>query len=346
MAEEHEHKEETHEHKEEHKLELPKRRKRKSFWTIASLVLLVLLIISIFTGGFASIFKGGQLSGQQAADKTINYVNNVILQGKLNATVGTVTAVGNLYNVKLNIQNQVVDSYVTNDGRWLFPQGIDMNKEATPTPSAQPTQTSCADQKKVDKPEFDIYYMAFCPYGIQAMTGLYPVAKLFGDKVDIQPHYVIYEQYQGGGADYCMNNGTLCSMHGINELQEDIRQACIFKNQKDKFWDYTNCVMTTCKVTDVSTCWETCADKFSVDKTKVNDCYTNEGTTLMEAEKQLNVKNGVEGSPTMFLNGVEYTGGRAPADFQTGICCGFTTNPAECNQNLTASAATTTGSCG
>ncbi len=345
MAEEHEHKENI-EHKTEQKLELPKRRRRNSFWIIASGVLFALLIISMFTRGFTSLGGGSigaPIGEQQAGDKAIKYINDVLLQGQMTATLGEIKDNGDLYNVKLTIGAQKFDAYVTKDGRLLFPQGIDLNKKvATP----EETQAkACEDMTKQDKPTVEVYYMAYCPYGIQAMEGMAPVAKLFADKVDIQPHYVVYEEYQGGSADYCINNGTLCSMHGVEELNEDIRQACVYKYQKDKFWDYINCAMTDCSVSNIKTCWETCADKTKVDKAKVNECFTNEGVALMEAEKKLNEEKGVEGSPTIFVNSEPYEGGRAPDQYKENICCGFKTKPTECSQNLSTTGSTTTGSC-
>lgn len=262
----------------------------------------------------------------------------------MNGTVSDVKDVGDLYNAKLTISGQVFDSYITKDGRLLFPQAIDLNKAAT-TPTTQPTAATCDTTPKTDKPTVQVFYMAFCPYGIQAIEGMAPVAKLLGDKVDIQPHYVIYPNYQGGSADYCMDNGNICSMHGIQELHEDIRQVCVYRDQKDKFWDYTTCVMTDCSVSNVDTCWTTCATKTGIDQTKINDCFTKDGIALMTAEKQLNTDKGVEGSPTIFINGADYSGGRAPDDFKTGVCCGFNTKPSECSQTLTTGAATATGSC-
>jgi len=346
MAEEQEHKE-HHEHKEEHRLEIPKRRRRNSFWMAATAILFALLIISMFTSGFTSLFKS-QMSGQQAGEKAINYVNNVLLQGQMNATLGEIKDVGDLYNVKLNLGGQIFDSYITKDARLLFPQAVELDVKpnaSTTTPQETTTATSCEDMTKADKPTVEVYYMAYCPYGVQAIKGMYPVAKLFGEKVDIQPHFVIYENYNGGGADYCLDGGKLCSMHGIEELNEDIRQACIYKNQKDKFWDYTNCAMTDCSLSNIKTCWETCADKNNVDKAKVKECAEKEGIALMTAEKALNAQKQVQGSPTIFVNGQPYEGGRAPDQFKTNICCGFNTKPAECGQALSTAGSTAAGNC-
>jgi len=187
--------------------------------------------------------------------------------------------------------------------------------------------------------------MSFCPYGIQAMKAVGPVANLLGDKAEIEPHFVIYENYAGGGPNYCVENGQLCSMHGIKELNEDIRQACIWKYENDKFWDYTMCVMNDCSLNNIDTCWETCADKAGVDKSRIKECQTDEGVDLMAAEKNLNKKYSVSGSPTMFLNEKPYSGRRTSEDIKNYICCSFKDKPEECNTSLSSSAATTSGGC-
>jgi hypothetical protein len=75
-----------------------------------------------------------------------------------------------------------------------------------------------------NKPQIDFFIMSYCPYGNQAEIAIEPVFQLLGDKVDFNPHYVVYANYGGGGTDYCMDNGNYCSMHGIQELHQDIRK--------------------------------------------------------------------------------------------------------------------------
>lgn len=347
MSEEHEHKPE-HEHKSETKHEISSKKKKNMFWTITSGILFALLILSVFTNGFTTLSgkvgSGNDVGSKEASDKTIKYVNEALLQGRMTATVSSIKDVGNLYNVKLNIGGQPVDSYITKDARLFFPQAFDLTKDVASAPAQ--AATSCEDMTKLDKPKVDVFYMSYCPYGVQAMKGMYPVAKLFGDKVDITPHFVVYGDYRGGSAEYCLDNGKLCSMHGVEELNEDIRQACIYKYQKPKFWEYVNCAMTDCSLSNIKTCWETCADKTGVDKKKVNECYDSEGIKLMEAEKKLNTEKDVSGSPTIFVNDEPYEGGRAPDQFKTNICCGFNNEPTECAQSLSTTGATTAGNCG
>jgi len=201
----------------------------------------------------------------------------------------------------------------------------------------------CKGIEKVEKPNFKIFYMSFCPFGIQAMKAIAPVANLFKNKVEIEPHFVIYENYLGGGPEYCIENGQLCSMHGINELNEDIRQACVWKYEKEKFWNYTMCVMNKCSLTNVETCWESCAEKVGVDIDRIKDCQSNEGASLMSAEKELNERYNVRGSPTMFLNDKLYQGRRTPEDIKNYICCAFMDRPGECNISLGISSSTVSG---
>ena len=203
----------------------------------------------------------------------------------------------------------------------------------------------CERIPKRDKPNFKIFYMSYCPFGIQTMKGFSEVAKLFGDKIEFEPHFVIYENYRGGGADYCIANGSICSMHGIEELNEDIRQACVWKYEKDKFWDYTMCVMNECSLSNIETCWRRCADKVNLNRDKIINCFKDEGATLMEKEKELNREYGVSGSPTMFINDERYRWERTPETFKQYVCCGFNSPPEECKESLSTISTAPAGTC-
>jgi hypothetical protein len=63
----------------------------------------------------------------------------------------------------------------------------------------------------------------------------------------------------------------------------------------------------------------------------------------LAAERELNVQLGVTGSPTVFINGASYDGGRAPEDFKTAICGAFSTAPSECSQSLGTAASSASG---
>lgn len=329
--------------------EEPKKRKirkiRRHGWKLATVVLFALLLIAMFTGGFKDFFKS-QEGSQKVAEEAVEFINTNILQGRDEAVLKDVSELDCLYKLDIEVAGQEFESYMTKDSKYLFPQGIDLTEEreevTTPTGAAT---TDCDDMPKVEKPKIEVYYMSYCPFGIQAIRGVAPAMELFGSAVEFEPHYVIYENYRGGGPDYCIDDGKLCSMHGIAELNEDIRQACTWKYEKDKFWDYTLCTMNDCSLSNIETCWKTCADKYKVNKEKIETCLKEEAITLMTKEKELNDKLGVRGSPTLFINGESYTGGRSAEDFKQGICCGFNEEPEECRTTLGTTTQKATGSC-
>ncbi len=322
--------------------------KKSSLFLTTTLILLVLLMISILTQGF-----GLTTCATASSDNTLLYLYP---QGCKTCDISNFDDILN----KISSESASYEANFVRSPLVLFPKenqiflvdASDKSSLAKDLCSLTADEDLCSLSKqllcegvaKTDKPNVKLFYMSYCPFGQQAFKSLAQVAALFGDKVDIEPHFVIYENYQGGSSDYCLDNGKICSMHGIKELNEDIREACVYKYDQDKFWNYAVCVMNSCSLQEVDSCWETCADKYSIDKNKIKSCFEEEGITLMRAEKQLDQKYGATGSPTIILNEESYTGGRSPEDFKQAICCGFNTPPEECAEELSQTASAS-GSC-
>jgi hypothetical protein len=223
-------------------------------------------------------------------------------------------------------------------------------QKLTPPADSQQQQPAATDIPKAAKTNVKFFTMAYCPYGNQAESGLIPVYNLLKDKVDWEPHYVIYANYGGGGPDYCMNNGSYCSMHGIQELHEDIRELCIWKYEThDKFFNFLADVNSACTAQNVDTCWEAVAKKYSINTDKIKQCQADEGVALVKAEYELDQEFGVQGSPSVFINDAQYQGGRTPDNYKTSICAGFNSPPSECSQTLSGGGTasnTAAGGCG
>ncbi len=334
------------------KEEFKPKNKKFSAWKIATIVLAVLLVASIFTSGFKSMngtgaAVAGSMSSDKVADKAVKFINENLLRPGMNASVTSTEAVSGLYLVKLDISGTPIDSYVTKDGKYLFPQAIDLDIELPEVTTPDEVATTATETPKTDKPKVEMYVMSFCPYGQQAETGLIDAVKLLNNNINFEPHFVIYGNYQGGSADYCIENGKYCSMHGIQELNEDVRQLCVWKYNNDKFWDYVMAINKACKSNDVDKCWENIAKGQDIDVEKIKSCQKDEAVTLLGNEVKLNTANKVSGSPTIIINGVKYSGGRSPENFKTGICGAFKTGPSECSTVLsTAGASNTAAGCG
>ncbi|MBN3037657.1 MAG: thioredoxin domain-containing protein [Candidatus Diapherotrites archaeon] len=239
---------------------------------------------------------------------------------------------------------QSFEVYMTRNGEIAFMQMVNLTEAIDFFESSGAASTFAPP--KQEKPLVQFFVMSFCPYGKQAEQGLSPVQDALGDKVMWEPHYVIYSHYADESEDYCIENGEYCSMHGIRELREDIRQLCVLKHYgTEKFWDYVDAVNAQCTISNIETCWKEAAKKAGVSEDSVTQCLDTEGTALIKAEYEKNQEFGVSGSPAVFINGEQYSGGRAPNDYKNAICPAFTAQPSECSQELSTSSSGSAGEC-
>lgn len=193
---------------------------------------------------------------------------------------------------------------------------------------AQAEQDKLAGIPKTAKPVVDMFVMSHCPFGTQIEKGMLPVSELLGDKAEINVRFVYY------------------AMHGQKELDEQLNQYCIQKEQNEKFNDYLTCFLEAGE-------GASCLDKTSIDKDMMNTCVEstdaefkvtekfNDKSTwlsgrypLFDVEKELNTKYSVGGSPTLIINGQEARAGRDSASLLKAVCAAFENAPEECNTEL------------
>jgi len=296
-------------------------------WTISTLILLVILAIFLaypqITGRVVTT-NGATLSGEEVANKSVDYINKYLLSGQATATYTSVEEKNGLYNIKLSIAGREYDSYATKDGLLLFPSVVDM----TEIPETTTTEPTTFEPEKTDKPVAQLFVMSFCPYGIQAENAMKPVVDLLGSKASIEPHFIV-----------SVSGDTVNSLHGEYEATEDMRQACIWKNyDQATFWTYVDYLNKNCNKGNLDTCWKDAANSAKVDVAKIEDCVETEGLTLMKAEAALATQNSVTGSPTLIINGARYNGARTAEAYKQAICSAFLTLPSECSKTLEASA--------
>ena len=307
------------------------------------------ILIGVFIFGIAfylgSIFRSSKSQNQktvsldEASNRAIDYINRYLLKENYKASLidKVLDDKSGLYKIKFRVKNQEVDAYLTRNGKYLLFDGVDI--------TMSPQERALSNIPKKDSSEALLFVMSYCPFGNQAEETVYPVVKLLGEKAKIEPHYVIYQNYMNGSSDYCLENGKYCSMHGIKELNQDLREMCIFKYQKDKFWDYLMEVNKECNLKNIDVCWQEVAKKHQIDIEKIKECQKNEATSLLEKEVSLNKKYQVTGSPTLIINGALYQGERKPESYKQAICAGFSKPPKECQQKLATSVNSSSGSC-
>ncbi|MBW2964989.1 thioredoxin domain-containing protein, partial [Candidatus Woesearchaeota archaeon] len=184
-----------------------------------------------------------------------------------------------------------------------------------------------------NKPQIDFYVMSYCPYGNMAEEAIEPAYQLLKDKAEFNPHYVIYSNYAGGGPSYCLDeDDKYCSMHGIQELNQDIRELCVNKYMGiDKYFKFVLAMNDECTASNADTCWEDVAKDLGLDTSKIKTCEKSEGETLVANELKLNTALGVRGSPTVFVEGESFAGDRSARGYASALCAGFDTAPSECS---------------
>jgi protein-disulfide isomerase len=310
-------------------------------WIVSTMILVVVLAFVLFKGTkITGMAPSVVLDRDEAAQKAIDYINNNLIQPGTTISLVSVEELSGVYKVNTEYQSQEIPVYITKDGSYLF-----ISQPLNTSIEIPKQEEQVFDAPNKDKPEVELFVMAFCPYGVQAENLMKNVVDLLGTKVDFKVRFIT--SIQGNTPD------SIGSLHGSNEANEDLRQVCIMKYYDQKtYWNYlmeidTNCYPIYSDVARLDTCWKAAAEKLKIDTAKIEGCsQSSEGVDLLKADDQLTQTYGVTGSPTLVINGDVYSGARTSEAFKQAICSGFTTQPDECSSDLSEGTETASGSCG
>ncbi len=277
------------------------------------------LLIALLLGGCSLKFPEARtakkiLGPEQAKAVAEKFINENLLPESTKATVKNITDEGDVYNVNLEVEGKDYTSYMTKDGAKFFQSGIDMEKMAQENKAQNQDAAVQAETvvPKSDKPKVELFVMTHCPYGLQAEKGILPAFKALGDKIGASIKFVHY------------------FMHGDKEEQETYNQICVREEQPAKFNAYLDCFA-------IEGDSAKCLDKAGIDKAKLNSCVKSKAKDMYKADSDLSQKYGVEGSPTLIINGVKSEVGRDAASYLAGICAAFNSAPSQCSEKLSSS---------
>ncbi len=267
------------------------------------------------------------------------------------------------------VMDQEMPLYVSKDYEYLYPSAIDRAQMGVDVATAkaqylealanQPDEPELAPEPvgypTSAEPEVFLFVMSNCPYGNQAENGIVDVIALLEDEIAFEPVYVIYDEsihpsYSAESGECLVNEGvTYCSMHGLYELEQGVREKMVFNRYGEAMWaEYAAAVNEVCFAggQDIETCWKLVADDLGIDTTEIEANYDAEKFTILAREKDLTFSTETFGSPSLTINGVKYSGSRTPAAYQEAICSAFETEPADCTAELAETAEAAAGSCG
>ncbi len=301
---------------------------------LAILVTGVLIYANQNPGQFS--FLGFGLSNDALAKKGIDYLNKNVLSSDSPASLVTVSEESGLVKIKLKIGSSEYDSYITKDGKLLFPQAFIMEAEEESQNNETASAQTCESLPKSDKPALEAYIVSMCPFGIQ-------MQRMMAEAVKETPELADYAFVRYIGA---VSGNTITSMHGEEEAKENLRQICVRDEQRSKYWKYISCYM---KVGDASGCEKSAG----IDSAKLNGCISdaNRGVAYAKEDFDLADKYGAQGSPTLVLagttveefdsNGSPNFGGRSADEIRQVVCCGANNQPGFCSTKLTTDQAAT-----
>jgi len=294
-------------------------------------IFLSILLVLVVAG--CSQTKQDNLSLEEAKTMIVEFINTNLMQPGNEVSIKEVVEEDDLYKVVVNTtQGQEIESYMTKDGKKFFPQVIDVarveseatNDQADNTPTEPQT---AADVPKAEKASVELFVMSHCPYGTQMEKGILPVLETLGDKIDFELKFCDY------------------AMHGETEINEQLNQYCIQKNEPEKLTAYLTCFLGEGKGDD-------CLTKEKINTSKLKSCVT---ATDQEFKITENFENnidyrgrypgfaiykadtdnyGVSGSPSLVVNGTKIQSGRDASSILKTICAGFENPPEECETKL------------
>jgi hypothetical protein len=226
-----------------------------------------------------------------------------------------------LYKVTISANKQDVITYITADGKKLFLQTVDLDaakKNGSQADQAQADEKTEAEQK-TDVPTVDLFVMSYCPYGLQMEKGTLPAVEALGNKIKFNLKFVDY------------------TLHGQKEVDENLNQYCISKTQPAKLNSYLKCFWKDSKGTAAG-----CMKTVGINAAQITTCVAEVTKQFNPTEKSLGLnkeeaeKFGVQGSPTLVVNGTTISSGRDSASVLKAICSGFKNQPKECSAKLSA----------
>ncbi len=181
-----------------------------------------------------------------------------------------------------------------------------------------------------DKANLEFYVMSQCPYGTQVVDAIAPVIEQMGDSIDFRLEFIMYPPAQYAGQEDKMCLDDMCAMHGLSEANGNIVQLCAQKYEPDNFMDMVVCMNKNAG--SIPGNWESCAEEAGLDTSNIKSCYEgDEGKQLLKESSDKAKSLGAQGSPTIFLNGEQYSGGRQTNEFMRSICNSFTDRPSVCD---------------
>ncbi|MCP6718215.1 MAG: hypothetical protein KJI70_01530 [Patescibacteria group bacterium] len=285
--------------------------------------IIILSVLGVFLYLNQDVFNQKHLSPEEISEKALSFVNTNILPEGITASLIDITEEGDVYKIRLDVQGTEYQSYVSKDGKYLFPDGYELDFNAGDEGQIQ------QETSKREMPDVKLFVMSYCPYGLQTQKAFLPVYDLLKNKAEMGVYFVDY------------------IMHGKKEIDENLTQYCIQKDQREKYSEYLSCFVKdddsqTClseagiNEDSLLSCIDTIDEEFSIySQYQDEDTWIDGQFPKFDLHSALNQSYGVQGSPTIIVNDqIVSLSSRSPEAFKQVVCNAFSQIPEECSQIL------------
>jgi hypothetical protein len=218
---------------------------------------------------------------------------------------------------------------------------------------------SFAQAGAADKVALDLYVMSLCPYALEAQRALLPIVELFSDKVALSLYYIADENENdenktvqadtitmalppavaaelaeqtdaqtknpasatstraGCAAAALRGDGPFSSLHGQPEINESQRQLILRDDHPDHYHPYLLCRSHQGSDGD----WHACAQMLGLNADTLQyKALSQRGADLFSRNIRRGNAINVNLSPTLFINGEEFTGRFEPYALARQLC--------------------------
>ncbi len=331
-----------------------KLKENESLKLIVGAVLVAVFLVGIYFTGNQFLGSRSEMSEGEIRERLSAYIEQTLPDTP--ASVNSVEKMKGegVFKIELDIGGQNFTSYTTLDGRFLFPSAIDLDDFLTAVEeSEQDTESGevLGELPQTERPDVKLFVMSYCPYGLQAQKAFLPAWELLKENTEMGIYFVDY------------------IMHEKKEVDENLTQYCIQKEQRDKIISYLDCFVQAGEgelclaqvgvdLAALDACRQNTDQEFGVTESYENeDQWLNGRYPRFLVHSDLNEQFGVKGSPTLVINGTEVVSNadqcpadgncfvdpnfvRTPESFKNVVCGAFVEAPEECEQELSDEAPT------
>lgn len=262
----------------------------KSPWLYLSIVLAVALGASL-AYNLKARSEAQSLSLEEVGNRSIRYINEQILPQGLSATILEVNDTGSgVYTVRFSVSDQILDAYVSRDGRYLFPSARDMSSpKAARKEEKGPEVGQAAVKGPTGAKVTIIEYSSFtCPYCNKARSVLQQL-------LDNHPVRLAYKHFDRGGIDSIAAQAAECA------------------GEQGRFWEMHDAIFDRGAGGDL----KQYALDLGLKGPEFNSCLdSGRYAQRVKDDTQEALSYGVDATPTFFVNGRKVVGALPYSSFE------------------------------